>query len=247
MSLPALACARVYGPAGGRGCWAPRRVRAPLPSKPPCSLAPPAGFCRRLIGPQAADRGERSEGKPVGLYEIGTRHPSVPPEVYLAPGSQVVGEVTIGPESSVWFNAVVRGDVLPVRIGSRTNVQDLAMVHVTTNRFPCTIGDEVTVGHGAVLHGCRVADRVLIGMGAILLDGAEIGEGSIVAAQSLVRVGFKVPPGTLVAGVPAQVKRALSSAEREQIVASAQRYVKMAQHYRTHLRAAQFRPAPPPT
>jgi carbonic anhydrase/acetyltransferase-like protein (isoleucine patch superfamily) len=180
----------------------------------------------------------------VGLYELEHRHPHVPPEVYLAPGSQVVGDVKIGLHSSVWFNAVVRGDVQPVRIGARTNVQDLAMVHVTTDRFPCVLGDEVTVGHGAVLHGCRIADRVLIGMGAIILDGAEVGEEAIVAAQSLVRVGFKVPPGTLVAGVPATVKRELSAAERAEITASAQRYVDMAQRYRERLRAAQYRPDP---
>ena len=101
-----------------------------------------------------------------------------------------------------------------------------------------------SVGHGAVLHGCQIAGRALIGMGAVLLDGVEVGEESIVAAQSLVRVGFKVPPGTLVAGVPATVKRELTAAEREQIAASAQRYIEMAQRYRAKLRAAQFRPAP---
>lgn len=175
----------------------------------------------------------------MGLYEIGERIPRVPPEVYLAPGSQVVGDVTIGADSSVWFNAVVRGDVQPVRIGSRTNIQDLAMVHVTTGRGPCVIGDDVTVGRGSVLHGCQVAGRALIGMGAVLLDGAEVGEEAIVAAQSLVRVGFKVPPGTLVAGVPAEVKRTLTAAERAEILRSARRYVEMAGLYRAELRAAQ--------
>lgn len=180
----------------------------------------------------------------MGLYEIQGRHPRVPSDVYLAPGSQVVGDVHMGAGSSVWFNAVVRGDVQPVRIGARTNVQDLAMVHVTTDRFPCTIGDEVTIGHGAVLHGCQIADRVLIGMGAVLLDGVVVGEESIVAAQSLVRVGFKVPPGTLVAGVPAVVKRELTAAERAEVNQSAQRYCEMAALYQTHLRAAQYRPPP---
>ncbi len=177
----------------------------------------------------------------MGLYEIGDRSPSVPPQVYLAPGSQVVGDVRIGQGSSVWFNAVVRGDVQPVRIGERTNIQDLAMVHVTTGRFPCELGDEVTVGHGAVLHGCRIASRVMIGMGAVLLDGVEVGADAIVAAQALVRVGFKVPPGTLVAGVPATVKRALTTAEIEHIRLSAARYVALAEDYRARLRAAQFK------
>jgi carbonic anhydrase/acetyltransferase-like protein (isoleucine patch superfamily) len=153
-----------------------------------------------------------------------------------------VGDVRIGTGSSVWFNAVIRGDVLPVRIGERTNIQDLAMVHVTTDRFPCTIGDDVTVGHGAVLHGCQIAGHVLIGMGAVLLDGVEVGEEAIVAAQALVRVGFKVPPGTLVAGVPAMVKRELTQAERNEIRQTAQRYAEKANMYRAHLRAAQYRP-----
>ena len=178
----------------------------------------------------------------MGVYEIEGRHPCVPPDVYLAPGSQVVGDVEILSGSSVWFNAVVRGDVQPVRIGSNTNIQDLAMVHVTTDRFPCSIGDNVTVGHGAVLHGCQIAGEALIGMGAVLLDGVEVGEQSIVAAQSLVRVGFKVPPGTLVAGVPAVVKRELTPSEREAIIASANRYCEMAKLYREKLKAAQHRP-----
>ena len=180
----------------------------------------------------------------MGLYEIEDRHPRVEPDVYLAPGCQVVGEVTIGAGSSVWFNAVIRGDVRPVAIGRRTNVQDLAMLHVTTGRYPCEIGDDVTIGHGAMLHGCRVLGRAMIGMGAVLLDGAEVGELSIVAAQSLVRVGFKVPPGTLAAGVPAVVKRELTQGERDEVLRSAQRYAEMAERYRRRLRAAQTRPAP---
>ncbi len=179
----------------------------------------------------------------MGLYEIEDRHPRVDADVYLAPGSQIVGEVTIGAGSSVWFNAVIRGDVRPVVIGQRTNVQDLAMLHVTTGRYPCEIGDDVTIGHGAMLHGCRVRGKAMIGMGAVLLDGAEVGELSIVAAQSLVRVGFKVPAGTLVAGVPAVVKRELTQAELEEIMRSAQRYSEMAERYRKHLRAAQTRPS----
>ena len=175
----------------------------------------------------------------MGLYQIDDRRPQVADDVYLAPGCQIVGDVQVGAGSSVWFNAVVRGDVQPVRIGARTNIQDLAMVHVTTGRFPIEIGDEVTVGHGAVLHGCHVADRALIGMGAVILDGAQIGAESIVAAQSLLRVGFKVPPRTLVAGVPATVKRELTAQELGEIQRSAERYVAMAQTYRDRLRAAQ--------
>lgn len=187
----------------------------------------------------------------MGLYEIDDRAPRVHPDVYLAPGCQVVGDVELGQGSSVWFNAVVRGDVRPVRIGRRTNVQDLCLVHVTTGRYPCELGDEVTVGHGAKLHGCRIVGRAMIGMGAVLLDGVEVGELSIVAAQALVRVGFKVPPGTLVAGVPATVKRELTAAERDEILRSADRYAELGRRYRERLRAAQHRPvrpaAKPPT
>jgi carbonic anhydrase/acetyltransferase-like protein (isoleucine patch superfamily) len=175
----------------------------------------------------------------MGLYEIDDRGPTIDPGVYLAPGSQVVGDITIGPGSSVWFNAVLRGDMQPVRIGARTNVQDLALVHATSKRHPCEIGDDVSIGHGARLHGCRIIGRAMIGTGAVLLDGSEVGEDSIVAAQALVRVGFKVPAGTLVAGVPAVVKRELTQAEREEVVRAAQRYAERARGFRERLRAAQ--------
>ncbi|MGE0706840.1 MAG: gamma carbonic anhydrase family protein [Planctomycetota bacterium] len=178
----------------------------------------------------------------MGLYEIGDRSPDVPQDVYLAPGSQVVGDVAIGSGSSVWFNAVLRGDQHPVRVGARTNVQDLCVVRAAV--APCRIGSDVTIGSGAVLHGCNVADRVLIGSGAVLLDGVEVGEESIVAAHAMVRVGFKVPPGSLVAGVPAEIKRELSPAERAAIRQSARSYVERAEDYRVRLRAAQFRPPP---
>lgn len=179
----------------------------------------------------------------MGLYEIGDRHPQVPPEVYLAPGSQVVGDVSIGEGSSVWFNAVIRGDQHPVRVGQRTNIQDLSVVRAANG--PCVIGDEVTIGQGAILHGCHIGQRAMIGSGAVILDGAHIGEESIVAAQALVRVGFHVPAGTLVAGVPAEVKRELSAAERASIRNSARVYAERAKTYRDGLRAAQYRPPPP--
>lgn len=178
----------------------------------------------------------------MGLYEIGDHHPEVPPEVYLAPGSQIVGDVAIGKGSSVWFNAVIRGDQHPVRVGERTNIQDLSVVRAANG--PCVIGDEVTIGQGAILHGCQIGECAMIGSGAVILDGASIGEESIVAAQALVRVGFRVPAGTLVAGVPAEVKRELSPAERASIRSSARAYVERARAYREGLRAAQYRPPP---
>jgi carbonic anhydrase/acetyltransferase-like protein (isoleucine patch superfamily) len=151
-----------------------------------------------------------------------------------------VGDVQIGSGSSVWFNAVIRGDAHSVRVGERTNVQDLAVVRAAG--APCHIGDDVTIGSGAMLHGCVIADRALIGSGAVLLNGVHVGEESIVAAHAMVRVGFKVPPGSLVAGVPAEIKRELSQAEREAIRQSARSYAERAQHYRLRLRAAQFKP-----
>lgn len=170
------------------------------------------------------------------VYELAGKRPTIHSTVLLAPGSRVVGDVEIGEGSALWFNTVVRGDVERVRIGRRTNVQDLAMVHVTHGRYPCLIGDDVTIGHQATLHGCRVLGRVLIGMGAVVLDDAEVGEDAIVAAHSLVRVGFKVPPRTLVAGVPAMVKRDLKPEEIEEIARSAERYSGYAAEYSAGLR-----------
>jgi len=154
--------------------------------------------------------------------------PLISPSAWIAPGAVVVGDVEIGPDSSVWYGAVVRGDVHRIRIGSRTNIQDQATVHVTRDRFPSLIGDEVTVGHRAVVHGCVVGSFALIGIGAIVLDGAEIGEGSWVAAGAVVTPGCKVPAHRLVVGIPAQVVRKLSEAERELQVQRTLGYVETA-------------------
>ncbi len=159
--------------------------------------------------------------------------PRLDASVFVAEGARIVGDVEIGAGSSVWFNAVIRGDVHWVRIGQRTNVQDNAVLHVTHERFSLTIGNEVTIGHAAVLHGCTVDDRCLIGMGAIVLDGARIGAESMVAAGSLVLEGFAVPPGMLVAGVPARVKRPLTADERRSLAQSASNYVAYVSSYRS--------------
>jgi carbonic anhydrase/acetyltransferase-like protein (isoleucine patch superfamily) len=177
----------------------------------------------------------------VPVFEIDGKRPKVHPSVWLAPGSQVIGDVEIGEGSSVWFNSVIRGDVERVRIGARTNIQDLTIIHVTNGRFTTIIGDDVTVGHGVALHGCRVLGRSLIGMSAVILDDVEVGEDTIVAAHSLVRVGFKVPPGTLVAGVPATVKRDLKPAELDEIKRSAERYAEYARSYRQGLKVLEER------
>ena len=151
--------------------------------------------------------------------------PTVDPSAYVDASAQVIGDVVIGAESSIWMNVVVRGDVNVIRIGRRTNVQDLTMVHVMRTTHPTTIGDEVTIGHSAVVHGCTIEDRCLIGIGSILLNGCRIGADSIVAAGTLVPEGCEVPSGSLVMGAPAKIRRALSDEERASIRWYANNYV----------------------
>ena len=152
--------------------------------------------------------------------------PLVDPSAYVDHSAQVIGDVHIGAESSVWMNVVIRGDVNAIRIGARTNIQDLTLVHVMRETHPTTIGNDVTVGHSAVVHGCTVEDRCLIGMGAILLNGCHIGTGSIVAAGALVPEGMVVPPGSMVMGMPAKVKRPLTPEEDASIAWYANNYVR---------------------
>jgi carbonic anhydrase/acetyltransferase-like protein (isoleucine patch superfamily) len=151
--------------------------------------------------------------------------PSVDPTAYVDESAQVIGDVHLGAESSVWMNVVIRGDVNAIRIGARTNVQDGTVVHVQSGTHPTTIGDEVTIGHGAIVHGCTVEDRCLIGMGAILLNGVRVGAESIVAAGSLLPEGFQVPPRSLVMGSPAKVRRSLVDADVGLIRRFADNYV----------------------
>ena len=138
--------------------------------------------------------------------------PKVHASVFVAPGAMLIGDVTIGEQSSVWFNCVLRGDLEPIRIGCRTNIQDGAIIHMD-KEIPCLIGDDVTIGHGAILHSCTIGNEALIGMGAILLTGSVIGERAIVAAGALVREGQEIPPGTLAMGVPAKILRDVTAAE----------------------------------
>jgi carbonic anhydrase/acetyltransferase-like protein (isoleucine patch superfamily) len=151
--------------------------------------------------------------------------PRVHPTAYIDSSAQVIGDVEIGEESSVWMAVVIRGDVNRIRIGRRSNVQDGTVVHVMKDTHPTTIGDHVTIGHAAVIHGCTVEARCLIGMGTILLNGARIGACSIVAAGTLVVEGMEVPPQSLVMGSPGKVKRVLTDAEVAGIQIYADRYV----------------------
>ena len=153
------------------------------------------------------------------------RVPRLAPGVYIDDSAQVIGDVEFGDESSVWMCVVIRGDVNSIRIGRRSNVQDGTIVHGMTKTHPTTIGDSVTIGHGAIIHGCTIEDQCLIGMGAVLLNGAHVGTGSIVAAGALLVEGMTVPPRSLVMGIPGKVKRTLSDAEVLDIQAYADRYV----------------------
>jgi carbonic anhydrase/acetyltransferase-like protein (isoleucine patch superfamily) len=151
--------------------------------------------------------------------------PRLAADAYVDASAQVIGDVEIGSESSIWMNVVIRGDVNTIRIGRRTNIQDGTVVHVMRDTHPTHVGDEVTVGHGAIVHGCTLADRVLIGMGAILLNGVEVGSDSIVAAGTLLPEGTKVAPRSLVMGSPGKVKRALTDEEVASIRWYADNYV----------------------
>jgi carbonic anhydrase/acetyltransferase-like protein (isoleucine patch superfamily) len=153
------------------------------------------------------------------------RLPSVHESAFVDQSAQVIGDVAIGAESSVWMNVVMRGDVHWIRVGQRSNIQDGTVVHVMNGVHPTTIGDDVTIGHGAIVHGCTLRDRILVGMGAILLNGVEVGEDSIVAAGTLLPEGARIPPRSLVMGAPGKVRRELTDADVASIREYAERYV----------------------
>ncbi len=161
---------------------------------------------------------------------IAHRSELVDPSAFIAPGAVVVGDVTIGPQSSVWFQAVIRGDCEAIRIGSRSNVQDGCVLHADPG-FPCTIGDGVTIGHRAIVHGATLQDNVVVGMGAIVLNGARVGRDSIIAAGAVVTEGADIPPGSLVMGMPGKVRRALTPEETQYNRHAAEHYVENAKRY----------------
>ncbi len=160
------------------------------------------------------------------------RRPQIAASAYIDEAATIIGDVTIGEESSVWPGVVIRGDVHYIRIGSRTNVQDGSVLHVMRDEWPLILGDNVTIGHGVVLHGCTIESRCLVGMGSIILNGAKIGTGSIVAAGTLVPERTEVPPGSLFMGHPGKLRRVLSAEEQGAIDGYAQRYVEYKESYR---------------
>lgn len=166
------------------------------------------------------------------IHNIKGKNPRIDASAWIAQNATVAGDVEIGAQSSVWFGAVLRGDIHYVRIGKRTNLQDLCVVHVTDGTGPCVIEDDVTVGHGAVIHGCNIKSRVLVGMGAVILDNAVVESDSLIAAGSVVPSRMQIPPGVLVMGAPARVKRELTEKEKKDILESAAHYVGYREMYR---------------
>lgn len=158
--------------------------------------------------------------------------PRIAASAYIDVSAQIVGDVVIGERSSVWLNVSARGDVNYIRVGNETSIQDNTVLHVDRLQFPCLIGNRVTVGHAAVLHGCEVGDRVLIGIGAIVLNGAKVGSGAIVAAGSLVPEGMEVPANSLVMGTPAKIRREVTVEEQERFSKNCDSYVNLTAIYK---------------
>jgi len=185
-------------------------------------------FCREAGSSATRAALEGVEAIPAIVRPYRGVWPRIDPSSWVAPGAVVVGDVDLGADSSVWFGSVLRGDVEVIRVGARSNIQDQSVVHVTRDRFSCTIGDEVTVGHRAVIHGCIVEDGALIGVGAVVLDGARVGEGAWIGAGAVVTPGTRIAPGSLAFGTPARVVRVLDRGERERQLERTLEYVQTA-------------------
>ena len=178
----------------------------------------------RIASSRSYLRASTRQGQP-------TLPPQIHPDVFIAPGAIVLGDVHLGAGSSVWYYTVIRGDTERIRIGENTNLQDFTMVHADPG-VPCLIGNRVTVGHRVILHGCVVEDECLIGMGAILLNGVKVGAGSLIGAGALLREGMEVPPGSLVVGSPAKAIRPVDEAARARIDHIWRHYVEQARRHR---------------
>ena len=166
------------------------------------------------------------------IYTFQGKTPVIAPSAWVAPSADIMGDVVIGEESSIWFQCVLRGDVNYIRIGSHVNIQDMTLVHVSRNLFPVIIGDYVSIGHHATIHACTLKDHSFVGMGATVMDDVEIGEWSFVGAGSLVPPGKKIPPGVLLMGSPAKIIRDITEKDREIITRTADNYVKYKENYR---------------
>jgi carbonic anhydrase/acetyltransferase-like protein (isoleucine patch superfamily) len=169
------------------------------------------------------------------LYELGSQRPRVASDVFVAPNAAVIGDVDLQPESSIWFGAVLRGDIERITIGRGSNIQDGTICHTDPSN-PCTVGDYVTVGHLAMLHGCNIGNGSLIGIGATLMNGSVIGKDCIVGAHALITEGKQFPDGVVIMGTPAKIVRELDAADRAKLRSNAERYVQRAQRYLQELR-----------
>ena len=169
------------------------------------------------------------------LYRLGDLSPSVDPSAYIAPSAEIIGDVTVGEFSSVWFHCVLRGDGFPIVVGKYTNIQDNTVVHIQTGKIKTVIGDHVTIGHNSVIHAAHLEDHSFIGISATLLDGVKVNPYGFVAAGALVPPGFEVPGETLVAGVPAKVIRKLKGSEIKMIEDSAKNYQQNAERFKKNL------------
>jgi carbonic anhydrase/acetyltransferase-like protein (isoleucine patch superfamily) len=167
----------------------------------------------------------------MNIFPYKGKYPKISDSAFIAPNAVIIGDVEIGDYSSIWFSCVIRGDVHYIKIGNWTNIQDLTMIHAEKDKYPTIIGNYVSIGHRAIIHGCRINDYVLIGMGAIILNNAFIDSWTIVAAGSVVRENFKGEKGVLIAGVPAVVKRKLTDEEMKLIEDIPQRYVRYSRDY----------------
>jgi len=170
------------------------------------------------------------------VYALGEKRPELGEHVFVAPNASVIGDVVVGAESSIWFGAVLRGDCYPIRIGARTNVQDGTVIHVTGGKASTTVGDDVTIGHLALVHGCTIGHRCLVGMGSIVLDEAVIEDECWIAAGALVPPRMRVPSRSLVMGQPARVIRTLGQADLDQIRAAGTQYTEYARSFLADLR-----------
>ena len=166
------------------------------------------------------------------IISFNGKYPKIHKSCFVAESADVIGDIVLESNSSIWFGSVVRGDMHYIKIGSRTNIQDNCTIHVTTDINPTVIGREVTIGHNVVVHGCTIEDRCLVGMGAIIMDGAVIGEGSLIGAGALISPGTIIPPRSLVVGLPGKVIRETTDEEMDEIIDRAQHYVDFAEEYR---------------
>lgn len=176
------------------------------------------------------------------IRSLGDLHPRIAATAYVDESAQVIGDVVIGEHASIWMNVVVRGDICSIRIGDYTNIQDNCVLHVEENLYPLTLEDHVTVGHGVLLHGCHIERRCLIGMGAILLNDCRIGEGSIIAAGTVVAEHTVIPPRSMVMGVPGTVRRTVTDADLARIDDGPEAYFRLKERYLAEQRAALRQP-----